>query len=390
MNPEVARDLLDPLGALLVDSERLASSLDACPHASAEARSLIRAIKHQAQRLHLHRETCVAPVVESHTLAGLGGLPVIGHSPAMQRVLHMVRQVASSQATVLVTGESGTGKEVIAEAIHRASSRRDHALIKVNCGALPESLLEAELFGCERGAYTGSVGRRDGRFTVAHHGTLFLDEVGCLSPAVQIKLLRVLQDGAFEPLGSTRTVRSDARIVAATNSDLGKEVARGAFRDDLFYRLNVITITLPPLRDRIEDIPLLASHFMHLHAERNRKQVDQISRTAMTRLIHHPWPGNVRELDHAIEHAVVMASHSTIDVRHLPDGLAQPATAAPTTPDQDAPVVSVPLGVPLDEVEQLLIREAIRLAGGNKQQAARLLGINVRTIHRRLRAPVAS
>ena len=391
MEATVARELLDPLGALLTDSERLASSLDACPHASAEARSLIRAIKHQAQRLHLHRDACVTPIArDPQALTGLAGLPVIGHSPAMQRVLALVRQVASSQATVLITGESGTGKEVIAEAIHHASARRDHAIVKVNCGALPESLLEAELFGCERGAFTGAVGRRDGRFTVAHHGTLFLDDVGCLSPVVQVKLLRVLQDGAFEPLGSTRTVRSDARIIAATNADLGREVAQGSFRDDLFYRLNVITIALPPLRERLDDIPLLASHFMHLHATRNRKHVDQISRQAMARLVKHTWPGNVRELEHAIEHAVVMAPHHQIDVQHLPAALALTSPAGTDVrSDHDAPSVAVPIGVPLEQVEELLIREALRLVGGNKQQAARLLGINVRTIHRRLR-PVAS
>jgi len=386
MDPALTRELLDPLGALLTDSERLAASLDACPHASAEARTLIRAIKHQAQRLHMHREACLTPSSpEPHSLTATSGLPVIGHSPVMQRVLQLVRQVAASQATVLLTGESGTGKEVVAEAIHQASARRAHALVKVNCGALPETLLEAELFGSERGAFTGAVGRRDGRFTVAHRGTLFLDEVGSLSPVVQVKLLRVLQDGAFEPLGSNRTIRSDARIIAATNSDLTAQVANGSFRDDLFYRLNVVTIVLPPLRDRIEDVPLLATHFMHLHATRNRKHIDRISRAAMARLVRHPWPGNVRELEHAIEHAVVMAPRETIDVDHLPLGLSTDRGSERATSEPMAHALTLPTGLRLDEVEQLLIHDALRRSGGNKQQAARLLGINVRTIHRRLR-----
>jgi len=319
-------------------------------------------------------------------LAGRGGrlaTPVLGRSAAMQRVMAVVQQVASSAATVLITGESGTGKEVLAEALHALSPRRDQPLVKVNCSALPETLLEAELFGHERGAFTGAVARRDGRFAMASHGTLLLDEVGSISQAVQVKLLRVLQDGSFEPLGSSRTVHADVRLVAATNADLAGEVAAGRFREDLFYRLNVIAVTMPPLRDRLEDVPALAAHFMEQYAARNRKSVDTISRAAMDRLCAFHWPGNVRELQHAIERAVVLATGHTIEEDHLPDTLRAPAPHPPARPG-DAPVISVPIGTPLEEVERLLIQETLRTTGGNKQRAADLLGIAARTIYRKL------
>ena len=314
-------------------------------------------------------------------LAGQGAR-VVGQSPAMQKVMAVVEQVASSRATVLLTGESGTGKEVVAETLHRLSPRRDRPLIKVNCSALPEALLEAELFGHERGAFTGAVARRDGRFALAHQGTLFLDEVATLTPAVQVKLLRVLQDGAFEPLGSARTVHADVRIIAATNADLAAEVAAGRFRDDLFYRLNVITITMPPLRERVEDIPVLAAHFVQRYAARNGKRVEGLSRAAMDRLVECRWPGNIRELEHAIERAVVLSTGRTIELEHLPDAVrgAQAAEAAASS----GQAISVPIGTPLEEVERRLIEETLRTTGGNKQRAAEMLGIAARTIYRKL------
>jgi two-component system response regulator HydG len=311
------------------------------------------------------------------------GARIIGTSQAIQRVMAIVEQVAASTATVLVTGESGTGKEVVAETVHHLSPRRDHPLVRVNCSALPETLLEAELFGHERGAFTGAVGRREGRFALAHRGTLLLDEIGSLSPAVQVKLLRVLQDGGFEPLGSTRTTRADVRIVAATNANLADEVAAGRFREDLFYRLNVITIAMPPLRDRADDIPALATHFMRHYATRNAKRVDTIARAAMDRLVAFHWPGNIRELEHAIERAVVLTAGRTIEVEHLPDAV-RPALAGPVQDAGGPPVVSVPVGTRLEDVERLLIQATLRTTGGNKQRAADLLGIAARTIYRKL------
>lgn len=306
----------------------------------------------------------------------------IGTSAAMQRVMRVVEQVATSTATVLITGESGTGKELVAEALHALSSRRARPLVKVNCAALPETLLEAELFGHERGAFTGATARREGRFALAHQGTLLLDEVGSISPAVQVKLLRVLQDGTYEPLGSSRPQQADVRIVAATNADLPHEVEAGRFRDDLFYRLNVISIAMPPLRDRLEDVPSLASHFMERYAVRNHKRVNTISRAALERLTAWHWPGNVRELEHVIERAVVLASGPFIDVDHLPEAMRR-ESAAPRD-DGEPATIAIPIGTPLEEVERRLIQETLRSTGGNKQRAADLLGIAARTIYRKL------
>jgi two-component system response regulator HydG len=316
-------------------------------------------------------------------LAGGSGVRVVGQSAAVRRVLAVAEQVANSRATVLLTGESGTGKEVLAETVHRLSPRRDRPLVKVNCSALPEALLEAELFGHERGAFTGAIARREGRFALAHQGTLFLDEVSTLTPAVQVKLLRVLQDGAFEPLGSTRTVHADVRIIAATNAVLAVEVAAGRFREDLYYRLNVITITMPPLRDRVEDIPVLAAHFVQRYAARNGKRVDGLSRTAMDRLVDFRWPGNIRELEHAIERAVVLSTGRTIEVEHLPDAV-RGTEPSPEVSSAGGQAISVPIGMPLEEVERRLIEETLKTTGGNKQRAAELLGIAARTIYRKL------
>ena len=232
--------------------------------------------------------------------------------PKCANIARMVEQVAPSTATVLITGESGTGKEVVADAIHTASPRRGKPMIKVSCAALPETLLEAELFGYEKGAFTGANARKEGRFELANGGTLFLDEIGEVTPGVQVKLLRVLQDGKFERLGGTRTIDADVRIITATNKDLQQEVEEKRFREDLFYRLNVINIRIPALRERKDDIHLLAMHFLKIYADKNRKQIEGFSEDAMLALTSYDWPGNVRELENAIERAVVFTNGNLV------------------------------------------------------------------------------
>jgi two-component system response regulator HydG len=308
-------------------------------------------------------------------LAGAG--EILGESPAIRQVLALVKQVAPTSATVLIQGESGTGKELVARALHEGSPRREQPFIRVNCAALPEALLESELFGYERGAFTGALARKEGRFELADGGTLLLDEVGDLSSATQAKLLRVLQDGEFERLGGTKTLKADVRIVAATNQDLALLVKERRFREDLYYRLNVITIEIPPLRERPEDIPLLAQHFLRLYAARNHRSLEGFTETVLARLRAYPWPGNVRELEHALERAVILARGTLIDEGDLPTVVGQAETASR--------VIPIPIGMPLDEVEQRLIEETLRLTKGNKELAAKLLGIASRTIYRKLK-----
>ena len=301
---------------------------------------------------------------------------IVGNSLPIRQLMDLVRQVAPSTATVLLQGESGTGKELVARAIHRLSLRGDGPFIALNCAALPESILEAELFGHEKGAFTGAMERRRGRFEVADGGTLFLDEIAETSQAVQVKLLRVLQEGEFERVGGAQTLRVDVRIVAATNKDLEAEVAAGRFREDLFYRLNVIRIDIPPLRERKDDIPLLAHHFLAAYSSKNKKTVHAISREALDALITWHWPGNVRELENAIERAVVLARGDTVELQELPPQLHGDGV--------NASFITVPIGTPLDDIERAVIRETLTYTKGDKKLAAQLLGIATRTIYRKI------
>ncbi|MEZ4405977.1 MAG: sigma-54 dependent transcriptional regulator [Polyangiales bacterium] len=300
---------------------------------------------------------------------------IIGSSPALRQVLEVAAQAAPSMATVLILGESGTGKELLARYVHSRSQRGSGPFIGVNCAAIPETILEAELFGYEKGAFTGAVQRREGRFAQAKGGTLFLDEIGELSPAVQVKLLRVLQEGEFEPIGG-RTQRADVRVVAATNRDLQSEVSAGRFREDLFYRLNVIAITAPPLRARPGDVPLLVEHFLQVFGERNGKGPFTVTPAAMEKLSAWTWPGNVRELENTIERAVVLSRSTTLDLGDLPKPIVET--------EQPRAELVIAVGTPLEEIERMVIRETLRATGGDKRLTAQLLGIATRTIYRRL------
>jgi DNA-binding NtrC family response regulator len=301
---------------------------------------------------------------------------IVGNSQALRRVIDVATQAAPSQATVLVLGESGTGKELLARYIHERSPRARGPFVAVNCAAIPETILESELFGHERGAFTGATGRKDGRFAKAANGTLFLDEIGELSPSVQVKLLRVLQEGEYEPLGGN-THKADVRIVAATNRDLVAEVAGGRFREDLYYRLNVIAITAPPLRARREDIALLVDHFLGLYCAKNARPRLHPTRGALERLVDYAWPGNVRELENVIERAVVLSRSDTLAESDLPDQVATAASSAPTQ-------LTFEVGTTLDDIELRVLRETLRHTKGDKSLAAQLLGISTRTIYRKL------
>ena len=300
---------------------------------------------------------------------------ILGEHPAMQRLLKAVAQVAPSRATVLIFGESGTGKELIASAIHENSPRKSAPFVRLNCAALAESLLESELFGHERGAFTGALTRREGRFKQAHGGTLFLDEVSEIPPSVQVKLLRFLQERQFERVGGNESLNVDVRIVAATNRDLLERVKQGAFREDLYYRLNVVQVDVPPLRVRKSDIPLLAQHFLQRFAAENGRPQLCFSDAAMRALLSYPWPGNVRELENAIERATVMGEGDQVGAEHLPGGQTQSI--------QDVPLL-VP-GITLAELERMAILQTLEAVGGNTAKAAELLDISRRKVQYRLK-----
>jgi Nif-specific regulatory protein len=297
---------------------------------------------------------------------------IIGNSSAMRGVYEKITQVARANTTVLIRGESGTGKELIAHAIHYNSLRAQKPFIRVSCAALPETLIEAELFGYERGAFTGAQTQRKGRFELAEGGTLFLDEIGDLQPQIQVKLLRVLQEREFERLGGTETIRVNVRLIAATNKNLEDAIARGTFREDLYYRLNVFTVFVPPLRERKSDILLLADHFLEKYAGEHRKNIRRISTPAIDMLVSYHWPGNVRELENAIERAVLVCDGHVIHAHHLPPTL-QTAEASDT-------LVRVDLESAVAAYEKDLIQDALKSARGNRAKAARLLGSTERII----------
>jgi two-component system response regulator HydG len=307
---------------------------------------------------------------------------IVGQSLALRRTFEVVQQAAPSMATVLLLGESGTGKELLARQIHESSPRAARPFVPVNCAAIPEGILEGELFGYEKGAFTGAVQRRDGRFALADGGTLFLDEIGEIPLSVQVKLLRVLQEGEVERLGG-KSQKIDIRLVAATNKDLRRAVGEGRFREDLYYRLNVIAVNVPPLRDRRDDVPLLVDHFLARFREKNGKAVSGCTRAALDVLVEYEWPGNVRELENAIERAVVLTKSTVIDVEDLP----REVRGAPPVAAGSARALTFEIGTPLADIELRVIHETLRHTKGDKRLAAQLLGIATRTIYRKLEPP---
>src|SRR5437764_6317052 len=297
---------------------------------------------------------------------------IIGRSRAMEDVIRRAELVSETKSTVLITGETGTGKELVARAIHDRSAQRDMPLIKVNCAAIPETLLESELFGHVRGAFTGAIGTKKGKFALADGGSIFLDEIGTMSPALQSKLLRVLQEREFEPLGAERTEKVDLRVIAATNRDLRQMVAEGKFQEDLFYRLNVIPIEIPPLRERRDDIPALVDHFVRKHAQRTGRRIERIDEGVLTQLQQYDWPGNVRELENTIERAVVLSPGPNISAQSV-------SVLGAATP-QATGLPSLKLRQNIEWVERETIRRALENAGRVQQDAAQLLGISQRAL----------
>jgi len=317
------------------------------------------------QNLELKRQLAAPPTSE-----------IVGRSPAMRRVYELVELVAPTDSVVLLQGESGTGKELIAQAIHDHSSRASKPFVKVNCAALTETLLESELFGHEKGAFTGAYRQKKGKFELAHQGSILLDEVADLSPATQAKLLRVLQEYAFERVGGTETLRVDVRVIAATNADLKARVAAGRFRDDLYYRLSVVPIRLPPLRERKEDIPALVSYFLETFAQRYGKPNLELTPELLDALVRYDWPGNVRELQNCVERMVVTARSTLLGVECLP------AEMRPTAPP---PIPLSLVGQKLEELEERLIRETLEYTSGDRRKAASMLGVALRTLQRRIK-----
>jgi DNA-binding NtrC family response regulator len=302
---------------------------------------------------------------------------LIGRSEALLKVIHLVNQIAPVKSTVLLSGESGVGKELVAEAIHFQSPRRDRPLVKLNCGVLTEGLIESELFGHEKGAFTGAIQQRKGRFELADTGTIFLDEISEIPPATQVKLLRVLQEGEFERVGGSQTLKVDVRVIAATNVDLELAVAEGRFRKDLYYRLNVIHLAIPPLRDRQQDISLLALHFLDKFCLENNRAIMGISPEAMAALKSHYWPGNVRELQNVVERAVALCQGNMVELSDLPDEVRK------HSPEDDQ--ITIPVGASMEEIERLAITQTLKKTGWDKELTARLLGIGLATLYRRLK-----
>jgi two-component system response regulator HydG len=304
---------------------------------------------------------------------------IIGRSRPMQDLLETVAMVAPTEATVLIQGESGTGKELIANAIHQNSPRSSHPFIKINCAALPETLLESELFGHEKGAFTGATGRRQGRFQLAHRGSILLDEIAEMSMATQSKVLRVLQEREFEPVGSSETVKVDTRIIAATNKNLQEEVKSNRFREDLYYRINVVNVTVPALRERRDDIALLVDFFLKRYAEKNRRHLKGVTPKAMDLLMRYDWPGNIRELENVVERAVIMGRGDFITPEEFPGALKN------LDPEYIETRIEASVGKSLKEMEKAMILRTLEEAGGNRTHAAEILGISRRTLQLKLK-----
>ena len=306
---------------------------------------------------------------------GLSG--IIGNSPKMQKVLNIVNQISGTTATILITGESGTGKELISKIIHNNSPRKNNPLVVLNAAAIPENLLESELFGHEKGSFTGAVYQRKGKFEYANHGTLFLDEIGDMPLSTQVKILRVIEDGVVMRVGSNESIEVDVRLIAATNQYLEKLIKEGKFREDLYFRLNVVSIKLPPLRERLEDIPLLIDAFLREFSQTHNKKVSIISPEARKILYKYPWPGNVRELKNCIESMVVVSMKDTIDTEDIPDHILQRSSETSTAP-------SLVAGITIEEAERELIKSTLATVEGNREEAAKMLGIGERTLYRKL------
>ncbi len=339
----------------------------------------IKLILHKALEKHSLRRENILLRREIESRAGFDNF--IGKSEPMQTIFSLIRQVADTKSTILITGESGTGKELVARAIHFLSSRKNGPFVTVNCGALPETLLESELFGYMKGSFTGAVSNKQGLFEAANGGTFFLDEISATTPALQIKLLRVLQEREFKRVGGTADIRVDVRVIAASNRDLMSEIAKGSFREDLFYRLNVIPIHLPALRDRKEDIPLLVEFFLKKFC--GGREAKKITPEAMKLLMSCRWPGNVRELENTIERLVILAPGDTVQVEHMPDALKNAVPCSELIPS-DIPDAGLDLEGILESVEKALLRKALEKTGGVKTEAAKLLGLTFRSFRHRL------
>ena len=339
-------------------------------------------LKTVAKALEKQRLICENRRLRRQLQVGRGLETLTGNSPAMQAVKVLVRQIAPTDVAVLIQGESGTGKEIVADALHNLSDRRDQPFLKFSCAAIPETLLESELFGYERGAFTGATASKPGRFELADGGTLLLDEIAEMSPQLQAKFLRVLQDGEFQRLGGTRNIQVDVRVLAATHADLTERVAQSRFRHDLYYRINTVQVSLPALRQRREDIPILARHFLAQFSAEMGRGVHVISSEAINQLLAHSWPGNVRELEHVIQRAVAVTVGDTITgFAFAPEATASSESATV----QNETGLTIPIGSTLNEATRRLVEATVDQCGGNKLKASRILGIPPRTMYRHYR-----